>query len=330
MLIFKPHAPYNICLFTTFRCNASCENCCIGCRPNNGLTMSLEMMKHYIDLCLEAYPESITRLALSGGECFLLGDDLEAIIRYGTLKGLSVDVISNGYWGKSYRNALNLMKKLKEAGLKAITFSTGEDHQKWVPYKYCRNAAVAAARLNIPTHVRIENHYGYVKCQKLIDTDKAFANLINSNRINLTRWNWEKYNNELRHERLYAHRIQPYHQNRPCKFLFNDIILTPYGDVLACCGISATRIPYMRLGNINKEPIKDIYERAFQDALKVWIYTEGASAVLKYVYDNSNIRFHEYGDGCKSCNEIFNNPKIIPFLRERYYDWANKIIYTFI
>ena len=48
--------------------------------------MTLEEMKHYVDVCIDAYPQSITRLALTGGECFLLGDDLDEIVRYGTEK----------------------------------------------------------------------------------------------------------------------------------------------------------------------------------------------------------------------------------------------------
>ena len=70
--------------------------------------MTTEQMKRYVDICLEAYPDSITRLALSGGECFMLGSDLDEIVRYGASKGLSVDVISNGYWGKSYKSAYKL------------------------------------------------------------------------------------------------------------------------------------------------------------------------------------------------------------------------------
>lgn len=73
--------------------------------------MTIEQMKRYVDICLEAYPDSITRLALTGGECFLLGDDLDEIIRYGASKGLSVDVISNGYWGNHIKAPMNVLKR---------------------------------------------------------------------------------------------------------------------------------------------------------------------------------------------------------------------------
>lgn len=291
--------------------------------------MSLEQMKRYVDICLEAYPKTITRLALTGGECFLLGDDLQKIIKYGTEKGLYVDIISNGYWGKSYKHALGILIALKEAGLKAITFSTGEDHQKWVPLKSCRNAAVAAARLGITCSVRVESHYGRVKCEKEIFDDPPFRKLIESKKIDLKWWTWREYNNEIKHGRIHPCRSRPY-ESESCELLFKEINITPYGDVLACCGISTMRIPQMRLGNIEQESVKAIYERAFQDALKVWIDRKGPQSVLQYVHDNSDIRFHQTGPGCQSCNEIFGNPKIIPFLQEHYDDWIEKMKYEFI
>lgn len=129
MLSFIPRKPYKIGLITTFRCNAACDNCCFGCRPERGRTMTIDEMKHYVDICMDAYPDSIKYLDLTGGECFLLGNDLDEIVSYGKERGLSVALVSNGYWGKSYSSALERIIKLKAAGLKSIAFSVGDDHQ---------------------------------------------------------------------------------------------------------------------------------------------------------------------------------------------------------
>ena len=71
-------------------------------------------------------------------------------------------------------------------------------------------------------------------------------------------------------------------EKTPCKHLFEDIIINPYGEVYACCGIGVCHIPQMRLGNIHQEPIQTIYERAFEDVLKIWLYTEGPQDVLAF------------------------------------------------
>ena len=327
MLQFNVQKPKEIVLLTTFRCNAACVDCCFGCRPDRGRTMTLEQMKRYIDLSLEAYPDSLNTLSLTGGECFLLGDDLKAILRYGKERGLVGSIISNGYWGRNYREAVALLRELKECGLAFISFSMGNDHNHLIPMRNCRNAAVAAARLGMNPGLRVESR----RYEKEIVKDPVFLKLINSGDIKLQWWGWQEYNNEINHGRSHPWRMRPHGDSKPCRLLFSNIILTPYGDMMACCGIGCMRNPYMRLGNIEKEPLKDVYERAFQDALKVWIYAKGAEDVIKYVYDNSkDIRFHRYWGACESCIEIFENPKILPLLRERYHDWASKIQYELL
>ena len=327
MIKFTPKQPNSITLITTFRCNAACVECCFGCRPERGRTMTLDEMKHYIDICLEAYPETIAHLSLTGGECFLLGKDLDEIIKYGAENGLSIGLVSNGYWGKSYASALRKIQQLKECGLTGICFSVGNDHQHILPLRNCRNAAVACARAGYKVEFRMESHFGKCVIYDKLKDDAAFMRLVKKGLINPEFWEWKQYNNEMIHGRSNAWRFRPYQESKPCTLLFRNIVITPYGDVLACAGIGSSRNPHMRLGNIWKEPVRTIYERTFEDVLKIWIGMSGAQAILQYVYDNSDIKFHQCGNGCDSCIEIFENPKILPFLREHYEDWANDIIY---
>lgn len=96
---------------------------------------------------------------------------------------------------------------------------------------------------------------------------------------------------------------------------------------MACCGIGMFRIPQLRLGNIDKEPIRTIFERVFQDALKIWLYTSGPIEIFQYTYDHSDIEFRTWGEAYRFCKEIFSNPEIIPFLEENFEDWSEKIHY---
>lgn len=52
--------------------------------------MTFEEMKVYVDKSLEAYPDSITSLDLTGGECMLLGKDVDRI--FNTLIAKDLDV----------------------------------------------------------------------------------------------------------------------------------------------------------------------------------------------------------------------------------------------
>ena len=328
MLSFKPNNPYCITLITTYRCNAACVDCCFGCRPDRGRTMTLDEMKHYVDVCIEAYPQSIRRLALTGGECFLLGDDLDEIVRYGTERKLTVDFMSNGFWGRTYKDAEERIYRLWQAGLKSVGFTIGADHDHIIPFRNCRNAAVASARMGFEVELRVERKvFGDDSIYEKLKKDRAFMRLVDANKIQIKFWEWREYNNETIHKRRRAWRLRPYDESKPCELLFKEIVINPYGDVLACCGIGNARNPYMRLGNIWKEPVKTLYERSFADVLKFWIHAEGAQAVLQYVYDNSDIKFRQWGNGCDACMEIFENPQILPFLRDHYDDWCEKLYF---
>ena len=328
MLTFWHTPPIEIVLITTFRCNAVCENCCFGCRPNAGRTVTLEEMKHYVDECLRAYPTSIKKLSLTGGECFLLGKDLDEIIKYGASKGLEVGLMTNGYWGKSYSQAYERIKALKDLGLTSIGFSVGTEHQNRLPLKGCRNAAVASARVGLPVEFRIENRFGKSDVFEELSKDKAFMKLATAKKIELIFWEWEQFNNENKHRKYSPWRHRPYGESKPCRLLGKGINITPYGDVTACCGIASLRLPSMVVGNINKEPADELFQRIFADSLKVWIHKEGPKSVLQYVYQHSDIRFRRSSDGCAACFEIFDNPKILPLLIETYDDWSLKLRYS--
>lgn len=324
MISFKIKNPKIITLFVTFRCNAACEKCCNGCRPDFGKTMSLDQMKRYIDMCLEAYPESIRYLSLSGGEPFLIGSELDEIINYGHRKGLAVGIISNGYWGRKYREALSRIKHLKSLGLTDIAFSSGDDHNHLIPFRWTRNAVVASVRAGFKVELRTE--MGYLNgVRKEIWDDKVLMSLIKEGRIDHNTYMWVDFDNEKHCRRTPARRYRVWGDSHPCKYLFSNIPITPYGDVMACCGIGLFRIPYLRVGNIEQEPVKTVYERSFQDALKAWIYAKGPEDVLHFIYDHSDIAFRTWGEGCRYCREIFSNPEIIPFLKEHYDQWASEI-----
>lgn len=329
MVTHKFPKPYAITLLTTFRCDAACVDCCFGCRPNRGRTMTVDEMKHYVDISIDAYP-NIVELSLTGGECFLLGQDLDEIIKYGAQKGLRVGLISNGYWGRTLREARKRLTQLKDNGLTSIAFSVGQDHNHRIPFTNCRNAAIAAAQLGYNVEFRIENIpcLTYNFFTEKIACDKMLMRHIHSGNISPIGYEWVRYNNETIRNKSIPCRIRPYGKSEPCNSYGRGIIITPYGDMLACCGIGASRIPHMRLGNVWEEPLQTIFQRAHQDLLKVWIRTEGADSVLQYVYDNSKIRFRRFGNMCESCIEIFENPKILPFLREHYDDWSVKLKYN--
>jgi hypothetical protein len=154
-------------------------------------------------------------------------------------------------------------------------------------------------------------------------------NYLKKNRLKIELIKWIEYNNEEKAAYFPKCRDVYIPANDECTQLFKTISITPYGDVMACCGISCARIPQLRLGNIDIEPIKEIYERAFEDHLKIWIHTKGPHHVLQFVQNRTNWRFNSDSARCAACKEIFSSERILNFLREHYFEWAKDIMYSY-
>lgn len=316
-----PIKPSGIALLTTLRCTAACDNCCFGCTPKQGRSMTFEEMKAYVDMAIETYPDSISSLDLTGGECMMLGKDIDKIFAYAKSKGLKCYMVSNAFWASDYDKAYKTLKRLKGKGLTKVSFSTGSDHNQYIPWQNVRNAAVAASRLGLPTELRVEDRIGDMTVLNHLNGDLDVVIQIKEGNLSLSRSPWMEYPNKCKKSR--AWKVPPRESDKmePCKSLFENIIINPYGEVYACCGIGVCHIPQMRLGNVNKEPIKTIYERAFEDFLKIWLFTDGPAAILKYVHEKTGQKFNWHtAHHCDHCRTIFTDKTILPYLREHYYD----------
>lgn len=321
-MTITPIKPSGITLLTTLRCTAACDNCCFGCTPRQGRTMTLDDMKSYVDMSIEAYPDTISSLDLTGGECMLLGKDVDRIFSYAKSKGLKCYMVSNAFWATDYDKAHSTLKRMKRCGLSKVSFSTGEDHNRYVPWMNVRHASVAAARLGIETELRIELQYGRMDISHQLEADEEIREMTNQGKLKLSTSPWMRYNKDNK-ERNRKMRFMESGKKDSCQSLFQNIIINPYGEVYACCGIGVCHIPQMRLGNVNQEPVKVIYERAFEDFMKVWLFVDGPEAVLKYVHEKTGQKFPCHTTHrCDICRTIFRDETILPLINEHFYDAA--------
>lgn len=148
--------------------------------------MTFEEMKVYVDKSLEAYPYSITKLCLTGGECMLLGKEVDKIISYAQSKGLNASIVSNAYWATDYDKAYRTLKRLKNKGLTSACFSTGEDHNRYVPWMNVRHAAVAAARLGIVNELRVENQLLHTEIIRELNADEEVKELVSQYKLQIS------------------------------------------------------------------------------------------------------------------------------------------------
>ena len=93
--------PQTLTILVTYQCTAACPQCCFECTPQIKGRIPTHKILNYIDAAHESFP-NLKLIVFSGGECFLLGDDLVTIVSHAHGKGLSVRCVTNGYWGKNF------------------------------------------------------------------------------------------------------------------------------------------------------------------------------------------------------------------------------------
>ena len=139
--------PSIVTILGSYRCTAECKHCCFNSNPRIKERLSLDEILAFIESA--AKYRQLQMVVFSGGECFLLGDDLNAAIRFSKSKGLRTRCVTNGYWAKSLDGGRDRLKQLKEDGLDEVNISTGDFHQQHVKANTIVNAACLSVEVGI-------------------------------------------------------------------------------------------------------------------------------------------------------------------------------------
>ncbi len=326
-------APQTIAFATTYQCNASCKNCCFGCSPQMKVRLSIEDMKFYIDQALKFYSDSLKVLVLTGGESFLLKDDLIEIVKYGSSKGLVTRIVTNAFWAKDYQTAYDILLNLRENGLNEINYNTGDDHQEWVPYDNIVTACIAAMDLNLTCIVNVETHDNAIFDGNTFFQDSRLSTYFDYTKyekpLKIEKGLWIPFNSD---SHITSETIVPKEDvsKTRCHSLFTTIAINPFSYMMSCCGLVSEHILPLRLGSLKKHSIKELYELQFIDLLKIWLYTEGPYNVLKYVYEKRGIHKKISGHICAICAEIFRDTENIQCIKDNYEELFDTVMFKYL
>lgn len=334
MELIKTILPNTLSLLTTYYCTASCRNCCFECNQNRKGKMSFEQMKSYITRCTESFP-TIKLVVFSGGECFSLKNDLGKAVKFAHDKGLMTRAITNGYWANTYEKALLVLKNMKELGLDELNLSTGDDHQKWVPFANIVNALKASAELNLICLVNVEANPNSAFSEKDLYDHEELKKYIQDKKIGISSGIWipfdpeDKTRRDTNYKEILKYRCLP----RPilpqgCNSLFESIPIDPEGNVYACCGLACMRVKYLKIGNVDKDHIEEVYTKQFDDFMKIWSYVDGPKFILNKIAKDMgeaeiiNADMHN----CEACLLLFNNPRILNYIRLNINKYISDVI----
>ena len=119
------------------RCNANCVHCCLGCTPDAKEYISddeIDMIINYAEKCPE-----LKRVSITGGEPLLRKNKVIETINRVSKLGKDTTLITNGFWAKDKKQTDEILLRLYQSGLKALTVSYDEYHAKYIPYDCIRN-----------------------------------------------------------------------------------------------------------------------------------------------------------------------------------------------
>lgn len=180
--------PSTLSLITTYKCTAKCPNCCFQCNPQRKEQMGIKEMMTYIKEAKESYPQ-LKILVLTGGECMIYNNSIVDVINYASKKhNLLVRIVTNGFWATSFEYSLEILQCLVDAGLNEINFSTGDEHQLFIPIENIRNGILASAKIELKPLVNIESNDYKNFTSKYFTEDKTMLNLIRKNKLDIIKW----------------------------------------------------------------------------------------------------------------------------------------------
>jgi hypothetical protein len=283
--------------------------------------MSLRQILDSIDAA--ARLGSVEVVVFSGGECFLLGDDLNAAIRHCTELGLKTRCVSNGYWARSMPAGRQRLQGLVEAGLTELNLSTGDFHEKWVPVQAVVNAALLGVELGLRhTSIAVETRENcritaasivvLPEIERLLRSQPrhAFA-ILESPWMPMTAEPTIKYDAHLVLDR------HNFHLKSGCDSIFQTLAVTPDQRVGVCCGLAREKIASLTL-DWHPGGLDAMLNDAARDFMKIWLYIDGPERILAWAASKDSAIAWEgqYAHHCHACLRLFEDERIQAVIKE--------------
>ena len=318
-----PSSPKSLTIIATYQCTASCNDCCFSCTPKIKERLSKWEMINSIDNAKISFP-NLEIIVFTGGECFMLGDDLFEAIEYATKLGLKSRCVTNGYWGRNKVKAKIVASRLKAVGITEMNISTGLDHQEWINSNTVINSAEALVMEQIKTIVLVEKDSENSDCLGELHSESRFSQLLTSTFFSIQSNCWMPFKSSFK-ERKKGGRIQA---NEGCAQLYNNVVVTPHNLQSACCGLTFEYIPEMKVGDLLTSDIGNNFVKSKEDYLKLWIHTDGPKSIIEQVMGPEFLE-REYGvveHGCQACVYLHKDARIVKKIKEKATELAPGVI----
>ena len=293
--------PRILSILTTRRCTAACDHCCVGASPRATAAIPVARIHGLIDEATRV--PSLHRIVFTGGECFLLGKDLDALVSHAHDAGFGTRVITNGYWAVSAAAARTRLHALHNAGLDEIMLSTGDFHQRFVPVQRIVHAAQAAAAEGLGTRISVEecdqSDFDGEYFREELQREIAAGSVC----IASSAWIADaggRSQTVITHGRTIADRAPM--AAAACDQIMTVISVTPNQMLTACCGFPMEELPQLHIGSIADRPLDEVLRDAPNELMKMWLHVAGPAGIAEFVARYiPGFRLEQTASICQSC-----------------------------
>ena len=326
--------PDSVTILGTYKCTAACENCCFDSNPFLTQRLDLGDILAFIDEAARLPRCSL--VVFSGGECFLLRDDLVTAVRHATSLGLRTRCVSNGFWAKRLPHGRRRLQALVDAGLCELNVSTGDFHQRWVAADTVVNAVSLAVELGLEKTVLVVELQkerrvtaaglaADARVQLLLDTADDRFRIIESP------WMPMRYDEVIDQpaEAFLNHRNL--HLRTGCRSILRTIVITPTSDVGFCCGLTREHIPELNVAWAGGQ-LDDVLARAGRDFLKIWLHVDGPERILAWAAGlDPRIDWEDrYAHHCHACLALFDDPLVRDVIQTHYTERVDDVLIRYV
>lgn len=326
--------PTILTILGTYKCTAACKNCCFGSNPYFSQRLGLSEILTFIDEGAR-YP-ACKLVVFSGGECFLLRDDLVAAVEHATRLGLSTRCVTNGYWAKSMEHGRKRLQALQDVGLGELNVSTGDYHQQFVDEQTVVNAACLSVELGLKnTLIMVELQKDRrVTADRLANNPRIRALLAeHQQRFQIIESPWMpmEFHERIEQDEMHLLNHANVHLRAGCASVLTTIVVTPDRKVGFCCGLAREQIPELN-AQWDQGSLDTLLRSGARDFMKIWLFVDGPERILAWAASKDKRIDWEnrYAHHCHACLALFADPRVRDVIRSHYRERVDDVLMRYV
>ncbi|POM26212.1 pyrroloquinoline quinone biosynthesis protein PqqE [Actinomadura rubteroloni] len=308
-------------IMPTFTCTAACADCGTLSSPRVRERISLDVI---LSAITQAHRLGFANVVFTGGEATLRWRDLLAGLSHARALGLPTRLVTNAHWAATPDRARDRLRRLKDAGLDEINYSTGDEHVRFVPVERVVHASVEAVRLGLPVVVMVELRRERavtattIREHPLVTALGADAALV---RTHESAWMPLDPGETGDYPAGSTTDAATLPTRRGCDHVLQTYTVQADGRVGSCCGLGLRTIPELNTATAEGGDFLDrAVTAAEDDFLKLWLHYFGPERVLAWAAEKDPSIDWEgrYAHPCQACGRLYKDERVRTVLREHY------------